>query len=201
MRKLFVNFLWASVVGLTLSGCYPAGPDYVEDLDVVYTDHDPNFDFKSKSTYAIPDQIVVDIDRDGNPVYMNSIFADPILKSINEKMVANGWTKVDISQNPDVAFTPAGIKSTTLFYTYWYDWWYGGYYPGWGWGYPPYYSVSSITTGTLIFVIAAPSEESPVQSQAWLATMSGVLTGSYTSQRVESAIDQAFKQSPYLKLN
>ena len=39
-------------------GCYPQGPDYVEELDVVLTYHNPDYDFGSQATYAMPDKIV-----------------------------------------------------------------------------------------------------------------------------------------------
>ena len=32
---------------ILLSGCYPQGPEYVEDLDVVITDYEPSYDFSS----------------------------------------------------------------------------------------------------------------------------------------------------------
>jgi len=204
MKRRMKQFLFTALAGLMLLGCYPAGPEYVEDLDVVFTTFDEDYDFQSKNTFAMPDQIVVDYDMDEGPVYMKQIFADTLLAQIEENMEALGWTRVDIEDTPDVLLTPAGISSTTYFYSYWYDWWYGGYYGGWGWYYPPYYSVSSYTTGSLILVIADPDTSNlPIdQSQAaWIGAMNGLLTGSYNVNRALDGIDQAFAQSPYLKLN
>lgn len=207
MNRFFKFFVFASLSGLVLGGCYPSGPDYTEDLDVVYTNFDPEFDFQSRSTYAMPDQIVVDIDINNNGdttlEYMKPIYADPILARIEANMTALGWTRVDISAVPDVLLSPAGISSTTYFYSYWYNWWYGGWYGGWGWYYPPYYTVSSYTTGSLIMTIADPNIDSPINQSptAWIGAMNGLLTGSGDVQRVLNGIDQAFEQSAYLKTN
>ena len=204
-----------------LWSCYPAGPEYVEDLDVVYTTFDKAYDFQAAGngdatyTYAMPDQIVVDAERDEGlgewvPEYMLPAFADPILAQIEENMEALGWTRLvnDIDGNPDpaadVVLTPAALSSTTYFYSYWYDWWYGGWYGGWyGWYYPPYYTVSSYTTGSMILVISDPNVGSPTnQTQAaWIAVGNGLFTGYYEIDRALDAVDQSFAQSPYLKVN
>ena len=203
------RLLLMAAMPVVLLSCYPAGPDYVEDLDVTYTTYNNNFDFKSRSTYAMPDRIVVDVDiEDGDTtyVYMKDAFADPILAAIEDNFESRGWERVDISDGPDMLVTPAGIKSTTYFYSYWYDWWYGGWYGGyWGWYYPPYYTVSSYTTGSMIITMSDPNvdEDSPIfESQAaWVMAANGLFTGNYEISRVTKAIDEAFNQSPYLKIN
>jgi hypothetical protein len=205
MKKLF---LLASLA-LLVWGCYPSGPDYVEDLDVVYTTYNDQYDFASKSTYAMPDKIVVDVEIDNGDttyVFMKDAFATPILAAIDQNMQSKGWTKVDISKKPDLLVSPAAISSTTYYYSYWYDWYYGGWYGGyWGWYYPPYYSVSSYTTGSLIITMADPKgvDDSPIgKSQAaWVAVGNGLYTGAYNTARVTNAINDAFAQSPYLKTN
>lgn len=208
MKKLIIGIL---SIGF-LWGCKPGGPEYVEDIDVVYTTFDNEFDFAGKNTYAMPDNIVVDIEienGDTTYVFMTDIFATPILNAIDAEMSSYGWQKVDpATTQPDVVITPAAIKSTTVYYSYWYDWWYGGwggwYGGGWGWYYPPYYSVSSYTTGTLILTMASPEpDNSPIrESQAvWIMAGNGLFTGVYDVGRVTKAIDQGFAQSPYLKTN
>jgi hypothetical protein len=206
MKRFLLMMMTASL----LWGCYPQGPEYVEDLDVVYTSYDKDYDFKANGgTYSMPDQIVVDAEKDNNgnwvPEYMAQPAADVILNAIEEKMDANGWTRVDPGlEQPDVVVMPAAIKSTTYFYSYWYDWWYGGYWGGWyggywGWYYPPTYTVSSYTTGSLIIVMADPSN--PLPSTSWVAVGNGLYTGYYDADRVIGAINQAFAQSPYLNIN
>jgi hypothetical protein len=205
MKKSISGLILSITIGL-LSSCYPGGPEFYEDTDVVYTSFEPEFNFQNKSTYALPDKIVKDIEIDKGDttlVYMKDAFALPILAAIDANMQQFGWTKVDISQRPDVVLTPAAITNTTYFYSYWYSWWWGGYYPGWGWYYPPYWTVSSYTTGTMIIAMADPNLNNPInQSRAsWIMLGNGLLSGAGDISRVTNAIDQAFEQSPYLKIN
>lgn len=211
------RFLLIAISAILLGGCYPEGPEYTEDLDVVYTTYNKAYDFQGAQTYAMPDQIVVDVKRDEDdevpgdwvPEFMPDAFADPILAHIEANMAANGWTRLandpitgEPNTDADVVLTPAAIKSTTYFYSYWYDWYYG--WGGWyGWYYPPYYTISSFTTGSMIMVIADPHTESPInQTQAaWLAVGNGLFTGAYDLNRVKKSIDQSFAQSPYLKID
>ncbi len=55
-KRISIVLIVTSV--LLLWGCYPQGPEYVEDLDVVLTKHNEDYDFTAKATYAMPDQIV-----------------------------------------------------------------------------------------------------------------------------------------------
>jgi len=207
MSQFFKFFMLTAVSVFVLAGCYPAGPDFTEDLDVVYTTFDPEFDFVSRNTYSMPDQIVTDVQitNGGDTIYeyMKDIYAGPILNKIDANMAAQGWTKVDVSATPDVLLMPAGMSSTTYFYSYWYCWWYGGYWGGWGWYYPPYYTVSSYTTGSFIMTISDPHTDTPINRSptAWIAAMNGLLTYSGDVTRVLDGIDKAFEQSPYLKSN
>lgn len=203
-KKLFtalplLTLLWA---------CYPNGPEYAEDTDVVLTTFDETYDFDAKSTFAMPDKIVVDVEIDeGDTIYeyMADVFASPILQAIETNMENFGWTRVAVDNDPDVLLTPAGISSTTYFYTYWYDWWYGGYWGyGWGWYYPPYYTVSSYTTGTMLMVMSDPNQAtvSPVNRSpaVWISAANGLLTGYYDISRVTESINLSFAQSPYLEI-
>ncbi len=202
------NLLFAVLLVL-LGGCYPQGPEYTEEMDIVFTTYDEQYDFTSKSTYAMPDQIVVDVDienGDTSFVYMDAKYAIPILNEIDENMLAYGWSKVAINENPDLLMMPAGLSSTTYFYGWWYDWWWGGWYPWWGWYYPPYYPVvGSYTTGTLMMVLADPNaaEDNPVKQTpiTWLSASNGIFNYSYDVTRVTDAIEKSFAQSPYLNID
>ena len=206
MKKALVILLLSAIAGPGLWGCYPGGPDYYSDTDVTLTTFDPEFIFQNKRTYAMPDKIVVDVEIDRGDttyVYMKDVFAQPILQAIDHNMLALGWSKVDISNNPDMLLTPAGMQSTSFFYSYWYSWWYGGWYPGWGWYYPPFVTVSSYTTGTFIMALADPTVDNPIgrTRASWLTIANGLMSFSGDVGRVTRAIDQAFEQSPYLNIN
>lgn len=191
-----------------LTGCYPDGPDYIEEMDVVLAKHNDTYNFAAKGTYAISDKIVKvtgNLVEGETPEFVPDLTGKPILARIESNMTAYGWQKVDISANPDMLLVPASWETTTVFYwyDYWYYWW-GGYYPGWGWGgyYPPVY-YDSYTTGTLVMALIDKNEVgangNPVTQ--WTGAISGIMTNSYNASRVNAAIDKAFTISPYLKTN
>ena len=198
MKKKFI--LYMSII-LTLGSCYPDGPEYYEDLDVVYTNYDDQFDFSSKGTYSIPDKVVkvtgALIDGDV-PEFVQEPQNSQMLQQINGNMSELGWTKIEDPANADLVLFPAVWTNTTVYYWYNYWCWYYPYYCGWGWGYP---SVSSYTTGTLVMTLVADGENYIDPLRVWTAAANGLLSGSYNTTRVIRAIDQAFEQSPYLKKN
>ena len=203
-RILFALFTFSLFL---LWGCYPGGPDYAEEMDVVLTSH-KDYDFNAKATYAMPDRIVKITGKaveGGDPEYIPDVIAQKILARIDDNMSNLGWTKVAVSADPDLLMLPAAWETTTISYWYdWWYWWYGGYYPGWGWGgyYPPIY-YTSYTTGTLVMGLidkdVLSSDGYPIVQ--WTGAINGLLTGTYKATRVNTAIDKAFSVSPYLKTN
>lgn len=206
MKKRILKVILPVLVSFSLWNCYPDGAEFYEDTDITFTSFEPDFDFQSRSTYALPDKIVIDLEiKNGDTtfVFMNDKYAIPILEAIDRNMEDFGWDKVNINQNPDMVLTPGAKRNTTVMYSYWYSWWYGSFYPGWGWYYPPYFTVSTYTTGSIIIIMADPNIENPINLSraAWTMVGNGLLSGSGDIDRATDAIDQAFIQSPYLKLN
>lgn len=203
-RKIFSFAVMALVT--VLFGCYPAGPEYVDELDVTYSNYDKNFDFKSLGTYSMPDKIVkITGDPTAPPEYVKDIYATPMLAQIDANMQGLGWTKVTANTTEDIQLLPASWSSTTIIYGgYWggYYCWYYPYYCGGGWYYP-YTPVSSYTTGTLVMTITDPKNESTDGSRrvAWTGAINGILSGTYNFDRITKGINQIFTQSPYLKTN
>ena len=203
MKNRILYFL--SIISVFLVwGCYPQGPDYIEEMDVVITNH-KDYDFAGKATYAMPDQIVKitgNLVEGDEPEFIPDATAQKVLAQIDANMQSLGWQKVDVSAGPDLLLAPAAWETTTIYYyyDYWY-WWYGGYYPYWG--YYPYYSYSSYTTGTLIMTLNDPdmgaADGNPILQ--WTGAINGILNYAYDVNRVNALIDKAFDQSPYLKTN
>lgn len=203
-RRISIVLIVASV--LLLGGCYPQGPEYVEDLDVVLTSHKAEYDFISKATYAMPDRIVKitgDVAEGEEPSFVPDVNAQKILLTIANNMADLGWQRVDVEDSPDLLLLPAAWETTTIYYwyDYWYGWWYGGYYPYWPY-YPPV-SYSSYTTGTLLMALIDPdvtgTNGNPINQ--WAGAINGLLTGTYNANRINEAINKAFAISPYLKTN
>jgi hypothetical protein len=203
MKILKVLSLTAIVFLLTQ--CYPAGPEYVEELDLVYTNYDPACNFAAKHTYAIPDKIMKIDDgliNGDDPDFIKEPYATQLLDKINQNMTNNGWTKVEKDANPDVLLAPVAYELTTTYYYgggYW-DWWYGGWY---GWYYP-YPVTTSYSTGSLITTMLDPKDLSPdgKMRAVWGFIINGLLEGTSAqfTERYSKGINQAFTQSPYLKL-
>ena len=197
MKKTIVFYLGIIII---LGGCYPQGPEYYEDLDIVYTTYEDDYDFSSKGTYAIPDKIVKitgNIVEDEDPEFVDEPLNREMLDLMESNMAALGWAKTDDAEMADLVLLPAVWTNTTIYYWYDYWCWYAPWYCGWGWGYP---SVSTSTTGTLVMTLIADGDDYIDPERVWTAAANGLLSGAYNTTRVTKAIDQAFEQSPYLNV-
>jgi hypothetical protein len=203
-----VKVLSLAAIVFLMTQCYPEGPVYVDELDLVYTNYDPGYGFAAKHTFAVPDKIMKiddDLANGGGPNYVKDIYATPMLTRIVQNMTSNGWSQVDVDKNPDVLLAPVAYELTTTYYYgsggYW-DWWYGGYYPGGGWYYP-YPVTTSYSTGSLIVTMLDPNDVSADDKMraVWGFVVNGLLEGSTTefNARITKGINQAFTQSAYLK--
>ena len=201
MKKKFLFYL---SIALIMSSCYPGGTEYYEDTDVVYTNYDDQFDFQSKGRYAIPDKIVKitgELAEGEEPEFVQEPYNTQILTKINANMADLGWTKITDpaeAEGADMVLFPAVWTNTTIYYWNNYWCWYYPYYCGYGWGYPSY---STQTTGTLLMTLVADGEDYIDPTRVWSGALNGLLSGAYNTTRVTKAIDQAFEQSPYLKIN
>jgi len=214
--KTALNFLVIVIALAMLSSCYPDGADYVDELDIVYTNYDPSFNFKETKTFALPDSIIkIDgtqfLSKNGasKPEFIASQYASVIINSIRENMTRYGWTEVNKNENPDVILLYSVTSTTHVYYYYdWYywNWWYPGWAGGWGWYYPGYYYPTYRTgyrSGTL-FIQMVDAKNTITDSNVivpWSAEFNGLLQGTPSSlnERFKKNINQAFIQSPYLE--
>ena len=213
MEKRLTQVL-ALITFLFLGSCYPEGPEFVEDLDVVYTNYDPGFNFSEQNTFAIPDSIVLIRERnyvangnDNSPETVDPVYADVILDQIRNHMVNYGWREVDRTEDPDVILLVTASRMTNLFYNYdwrYWDWWHPGAFNGYGMYYPGYSPgyITGYRSGSLMIQMANTSNlgvnnNVPV---VWLGIVNGLLEGSTENinKRVMESVDQIFEQSPYL---
>jgi hypothetical protein len=201
-RKGFLLAAPAALMLLIL-GCYPEQPEFVEEYDIVYTNYAPDFNFSNDYTFSLPDSVLLLDDNRGPedpPEFIEDIFGDPILATIRQNLIAEGWTEVDEDANPDLVVLPSAFDTEFLyFYDPGYWCW---YYPCWGWWYPGYRPgyVSGYKTGTVLIQITDPNgvvnEEVPV---IWTGALNGLLQGSDANivGRIERNLDQAFTQPPF----
>jgi hypothetical protein len=204
--------LFILLAGFTLmnTSCYPGGPEYYSDFDLVITHYNDTYDFGSKNTYFMPDQVPL-IDGDTSTYdFVDAIYAAQMLAAIEQNMNARGYQRVGENDDPDILLTASALTVTNV--TVDCGWW--GYWGGW-WGYPGYpgyggcyYPVAySYETGTLFITLwdkdGLPNAPEQVVNAEWTVGINGLLEGSTAdrAQRALSNINKAFDQSPYIQSN
>ncbi|MDC1105604.1 DUF4136 domain-containing protein [Prolixibacteraceae bacterium] len=215
-RGLYLNFLALIVTIFAFIGCENRGPEYISDYDVVYTNYDTGKQFSEVQTYQLPDTVIYLVPKEDQED-IDHKYDEFLLTAIKENLDALGWQQIPKDQegtvDADLFITVSALR-TTWINQYWYeDWWfwwgnYSGFYPGWGWGsgYYPWYGFpvyyTTYDTGTVFIEMLDPTkntEEEGQISSVWVGVVNGLLEGSNIKGRIESNIDQAFTQSPYLK--
>lgn len=209
------------LIFIAFAGCYPDGPEYVDELDLVLTVHDESLDYSAFNRFVMPDTVV--FITNGRDSEISDDQEEYILNEVATSFQAAGWTKVDTpdtSASGDVILLVSVLKNVNLSLSYgwwgYWDWWYGwGYYPGYpGGGYYPMYpgyccysSIYSYEDGTLMIEMLDPN--SPVYDDdadaqglpvVWGGFCNGLLQGSTSSlnRRISTSIDQMISDSPYL---
>lgn len=203
------------IMYLTISSCVPDGPTAQDQLDIVYTNFNPNFDFSSVSTFAIPDNVLLlDEETVNNPPQgempptADFLVSRAILDGIRTNMRNRGFTQVSRFDNPDIVLLPTITVGNRIFidYDWWlWGWWLPNFSPEWGWDFPGYFpnSITSVETGTVLIQMAFPKRigadnKIPVH---WLTAINGVVSGSTgdNTNRISRGINQAFEQSPQIR--
>ena len=191
------NALYLIGILLLMVSCYPGEIESYEETDIVFTNYTESFDFASAGSYAMPDKIVKvtgNLTEGEEPEYVSEPYNTQILNNIQTNMTALGWSKVEDPADADLTLFPAVWTNTTV--VYWYDYWcWYYYYCGWGYYYPYY---STYTTGTMVMTMVVSGDGYAEPSSVWIAAINGLLSGYSDESRINSAIDQAFEQSPYL---
>lgn len=120
LRKL--QLLGIAILGsYMISSCTADGAEYIDELDVVYTNYDDNYDFASKGTFAVPDKIIKVEGQfingaGGNyePEYVSPAYIAGILASIRTNMRNAGYTEVGKRANPDNIISPYMIQTEMI---------------------------------------------------------------------------------------
>ena len=137
-----------------------------------------------------------------------------ILEAIRRNMDALGYEELERSSSdpPDVLLEVGSIAANNWVAYTTYPWW--GYYYGW-WGgyygwylYYPYYPATTVVnypTGTIFMQLVSVKDADPVNERlpvAWTGVVRGITDYSDVNPvtRINTLIDQAFTQSPYLKV-
>ncbi len=200
------TFLLIIVLCAAVMSCQK-NPD-IDRLDndyLVYTNYDSETDFKSLSTFYVIDSILI-IGNDDKASYWNNNNSQKIISAFRSGLESAGYTYVASEESPEMVLQLSYVNTTYYFNSYGPGpWW--NYYPGyWNWGgwgwYYPYTFTYSYSTGSIIGELVntkAPTPQNDKLTVIWNSYICGLLNGNNLSlSRTYSAIEQAFKQSPYL---
>ena len=214
IRSKYLSLLgWALVLIFLISGCYPKGPEFISDYNLVVTDYDTDFSFGSKKTYFMPDTINFETNIDDISDERVRQFEELILEGVESNMADRDYTRIDTTSTspPDMVITisAVAIENAGVGWVPGPGWGWGypgwGWGPGYGWGYPGWYPVGySYSTGTVIIHMGDP--DSVVDDEVkvvWLAALDGLLSSNVNTNdtMVRNGINQAFLQSPYIQSN
>ena len=204
--------MWVAAAAVTFSGCYPE-PDSQDLFDelVVSTNYDPEADFGSYATYAIPTDTIGLVSNQTEDTIITkaggSSFPRPVLQAIQSAMDARGYTRVDRSQNPDLGINVVVVNDFNVFQQivypdpYYYPGsYYSGYYGYSSWYYYPYVNTYAYNTGVLIIEIVDLKNKTPDNKVrvVWDAYLGDIYSTIALIDQTVAGIDQAFEQSPYV---
>ena len=207
---------------------YPTDTIYIEDLDMIKTNYKLDLNYPQEyTTFTIADSFALATNVEGiTPDDANDpSLVIPIKNSIMENMLAYGYVFIpldsaDSTNKPDI-YIPITISyintSGVAYYPIYspgYGWGYGGgYYGGWYGSYYGYWNyiptTYSFDMGTLMIDWLDAkngkilNDSIIVTDVVWNMTINSILENSTAGQdrteRLNTAIDKGFEQSPYLK--
>jgi Domain of unknown function (DUF4136) len=208
----------------TTSGCvaYPDSEESYDD-DIVVTGYDKKVAFEDYKTFAIDPVVhIIKLSEVGDPEVsdLDPKYADPIIAETVKNMEDRGYQQVESSEDPDLGISITGLSGVvtgTVSYWYGYYGYYGGYwgYPGYGYYYPYTYAYAYRTGSLITEMVELKGLEPPPEDGdegedgenirtipvAWASVAYQVLLDDGAAANTtwaKSAINQAFKQSPYL---
>ena len=189
----------------------------VPGTQAVATFKDDTFNFTTLQTFVLPDSVVHFEPVTGTPLPVTRQFDAIAIARVRQNFLARGYTE---ETNPRVnrpSFVVLVGASASLNYNAWvsYSWfslW--GFFPGWqfftpgftpAWGINfPWFTTVGVTAyprGTLIVTLIPTSSIDPVARRiqaSWAGVATSLLDGTVDDNAVAAAIDEMFRQSPYL---
>ena len=174
---------------------------------IYITNHDSNADFSSFQTFSVADSVAV-IENGQLLGYDLTPYDAALINALKNKMVAQGYTLVTKSNDPDLGITVSSITNTSTgiisyndytgdYYGYWDPYYWG--YPGSSYYFPTYYGVYNISEGALsvdMFDLKDASTNNQIKNVR-TALIRG--SGIFNSSNIDKHVETLFAQSTYLK--
>jgi hypothetical protein len=181
----------------------------------VATFHDPNFNFATLTTFALPDTVVHLTPVNGVPLDVSRAFDQATIAQVRSNLLARGYTQAAAGTLPTfvVLVGATATDNYPAFVSYpWFSVW--GFFPAWAvispsfssaWGIVYPYGITGVTTyarGTLLVDLIPTASVNTGNQQiksAWTGVGTSILLQAGVTQAViNAAIDEMFAQSPYL---
>ena len=209
MKKI----LFISAAVLLLAACHKE--PYPQDGDngyLVYTSPGKDVNFKNYKTFDIADSLLIIGEKD-KPVYSQTQSALALIQAYRINMEKAGFIYTPSNPDADLGVQLTYVIKTERYVKYYDDpyWWldYPGYWPSGYWGnwtgyyYPRPVVYTYTTNARLADIVNLTGEQDagkPLEV-LWTSYIGGPASSSLQLdiQRLTSAVDQAFVQSPYLK--
>lgn len=214
MKKFIMSVPLAAAV---LAGCQKMPSNVDADGEfLVSTSYDQEVDFSKYNTFTVADSIFVLDSYMGGDMVKNS-FTDGLIDEYKDMMEACGYKYVQPPVDGGTTDADLGIQLTyvsdTDYYVDYVDpyWWldYPGYWSssywglwggGWYYPYPVMYEFSTHSLMADMADLTAPEGENEDLTVVWSCMINGNVGATRSDfVRFKTAIQQAFKQSPYLE--
>lgn len=203
--------LAAIALSTSFAGCltYPSSSERFDD-QIVVSAFAPGTEFGTFSTFAVaPNATLVDF-TSGQSVTttLDAAIGTPLTEAVEQQLSARGYQQVDPESDPDLGVNIAVIKATVDTFQYAPVWGYGGF--AWGYYYPYFVPIYYDYDTTIVWVdlIDVRAADPPISADelvqlpsTWTALVYGVLENTVSSETAQAVqgIEQAFRQSPYLR--
>ena len=212
IKKIIPGILFISFnMGL---GCTYEAFDHSDDYTTVVTHRldSSEYNYAKNRVYSMVtdtdsagNEILFDLsDKVSDPIKIDHKYDTSIIAKIKQQMQTMGYTYVTDPKDPTVNLVVAtGIVAQQ-------HWYYYGYYPWYGWDdwyvyYPPVGATVKYDSGSIIITAIDPSLTTKDENgkdaykAVWVAGLHAV-TNQISEENIMTWIDQAFEQSPYLKV-
>ncbi len=184
-------------------------------VGTVVTFKDSTFDFNSLFSFAMPDTIVHFNPVTGTPVAVPRTFDAVALNQVRSNLLARGYTDVTGQGVKESFVVLVGASATdhyNAFVSYpWFSIWgfspvfsfFPGFNNSWGIAFPwfPQVGTTDYARGTLVVTIIPTASVDTTNKSiraVWAGVATGLLNSGITSDVVQAAVNEMFRQSPYL---
>jgi hypothetical protein len=201
----------AAMAVIVTAGCDVTNPGEAPFGSVITLVDSANPSLTTARTFVMPDTV---IEAEGSTFNFDHANDQQVVDRVRQHLLALGWHEVSgAGAVPDVIVLNAATTriETGVAYFGWFDSW--GYLPYWGpsvdgswaWGLPAGAVPYAFPAGTLVTVMldlrtTRAGDANRQIPLLWAAAIDGIVNGSSTIDRVLDGIDQAFVQSPYLRI-